>query len=180
MNVCIFCSSSENLSNDYYNFAENFAKILADKNWTLVTGGSNVGLMKTLTQTSKRKGGKSIGIITQNFANKGLTCTDNSEIIVTADMQERKKYLMEYSDAFIIFPGGFGTLDELLEVLTLKYIKQIDKPIAIFNYNNFYDDLLKMFDKIFAEKFVNQEVKSAYFVSSNINDIFEHINNYKK
>ncbi|MBN2663355.1 MAG: TIGR00730 family Rossman fold protein [Bacteroidales bacterium] len=176
MKICFFCASSQTLSEDYYSLATKFAEKIIENNHTLVSGGSNVGLMLTLAQSVKKINGNSIGIITKEFSERNLTCFDNKEIIITADLQERKKILIEISDAFVILPGGFGTLDELLEVLTLNHIGEIFKPIVIFNYNEFYNDLLKMFDKIFENNFAQQKNKTSYLVTQNIDETFNYIN----
>jgi len=175
MNICFFCASSQTLTEDYYQLAQSFAKNIVSNNLTLVTGGSNIGLMRTLAQTVKVNDGNSIGIITTTFDKRNLTCYDNKEIIITADLQERKKLLLEISDAFVVLPGGFGTLDELLEVLTLNHIGENNKPIVIFNYNGFYNDLLKMFNTIFANNFANNTNKESYFVTENINETINYI-----
>lgn len=174
MKICFFCASSQTLSEDYYDLATKFAQEIVSNNHTLVSGGSNVGLMRTLATQVKKLNGNSIGIITQEFSNKNLTCFNNKEIIITADLQERKKVLLDISDAFVILPGGFGTLDELLEVLTLNHIGNIFKPVVIFNYNNFYNDLLKMFNKIFENNFALQKNKTSYFVSENIGETLNY------
>lgn len=175
MNVCFFCSSSETLNESHYQIASNFAENLIKNNHVLVSGGSNVGLMRVLAQSVKKLNGNSIGVITRKFAELNLTCFDNKEIIVTADMQERKKVLLEVSDAFVILPGGFGTLDELFEVLTLSHIGEHKKPIVIFNHKGFYDELLVFFDKIFDEKFAKAENKNTYFVTDNISDTIKFL-----
>lgn len=178
MKVCFFCASSEALVPNFYNTAESFAKILVDNNWTLVTGGSNVGLMKKLIQTVKILNGKSIGVIPNLFVEKGLACQENSQIIITKNMQERKDEMINISDAFVILPGGFGTLDELFEILTLKQIGLCNKPIVIYNENNFYDNLLKQFDVIFENNFTKKQNKTIFEVLNTIEDTINYIKNY--
>lgn len=179
MKVCFFCASSEALDADYYKLAINFAYKIAQKNWTLVTGGSNVGLMKTLTLAAIEKKGETIGVIPTDFANKGLACYENTELMFTEDMHERKKKLFEISDAFVILPGGFGTLDEMLEIITLKQVGVYNKPIVIFNKDGFFDNILKQFEQFFEQKFAKQHSRNVYFISQNIDETIDYIENYK-
>jgi len=179
MNVCFFCASSEALEPKYYTEAEKIASIVAKKNWTVVTGGSKIGLMKTLTLSALKNNGKTIGIIPSSFAEKGLACFDNTKLILTKDMSERKNKLFEISDAFVILPGGFGTLDEMLEIITLRQVGVYNKPIAIFNQDGFFDGLLKQFEVFFDNKFAKKQNKKAFFVTDSIEKIIDHIENFK-
>ena len=178
MKICFFCASSKALEPKFYAKAEQFGSQIVKNDWTLVTGGSNIGLMKTLSKTVKTNKGKSIGVIPIFFEKRNLTCYDNSEIIFSKDLQERKKILFDISDAFVILPGGFGTLDELLEIITLKMIGQVNKPIIIFNQDNYYEFLLKQFDVIFKENFANYNNTKTYHVSNTISDAFEYIKEF--
>lgn len=175
MNLCVFCASSRNLEQKYYLIAEKFAKIIVKNNWTLITGGSNIGLMNSLVKTVAQNNGKSIGVIPKNFANKNLANFDNSKLIFTTDIQERKKVLTKISDAFVIFPGGFGTLDEFFEIITLKQIGAHNKSIALFNQNGIYNFLLKFFDKLYSENFIKSYFKDIFFVSNDLKNIEKFI-----
>ncbi|MBN2893943.1 MAG: TIGR00730 family Rossman fold protein [Bacteroidales bacterium] len=180
MKVCFFCASSEALEPKFYSIAKTFGESIVEKNWELVTGGSNVGLMKTLAQTVKSSGGRSIGIIPKMFDDKNLTCLDNTEIIFTKDMQERKKMLFDVSDAFVILPGGFGTLDEMLEIITLKQLGQYKKAIVIYNQDGFYDNMLKQFNVIFESNFAKPQNKNVYVVTQNVEETLNYIENYQE
>jgi len=179
MNVCFFCAASENIGSKYFTVAKEFGEQILKKEWTLVTGGSNVGLMKALSNYFNENNGKSIGIIPKVFADRNLTYPNSSETIVTKNLFERKKILIEKSDAFITLPGGFGTLDELLEVITLKQIGLINKPIVVFNQDGFYTSLLRQFETIFEHNFARINKKHAYFVTTRVNDTLNYIENYK-
>lgn len=178
MKVCFFCASSQTLDSKYYAEAEEFGRQIVENDWTLVTGGSNIGLMKTLAKTVKINTGKSVGVIPGFFDRRNLTCHDNTEIIFSKDLQDRKKIIFDISDAFVILPGGFGTLDELLEIITLKLIGQANKPIVIFNQDGYYTHLLKQFDVIYKENFAKNLDLKAYHISDTISDTFEYIKNY--
>lgn len=176
MNICFFCASSNALDEKFYKTATDFAKLISDKNWTLVSGGSDVGIMKTLAQNTSSH---SIGIIPRMFAERGLVCEANKEIIISDDLQDRKKLLFDKSDAFVILPGGFGTLDEMIEIITLKQLRLQKKPIIIFNQDGFYDNLFKLFDVFFENKFANPNNKKVYYATSEVKDAINYIENYQ-
>ena len=179
MKVCFFCASSEALDDKYYSIATKFGYEIANKNWILVSGGSKIGLMKTLTLSALENNGQTIGIIPASFAQKGLGCYKNTELILSLDMQERKKKLFDISDAFVILPGGFGTLDEMLEIITLKQVGVYNKPIVIFNQDGFFDNLLNQFEVFFDNKFAKNHNKKVFFVTQSIDETLEYIENYK-
>ncbi len=152
-NITVFCASSTNLSDKYHKIAEEVGNFMAQEGFNLVFGGANVGLMKTIAQKVYNAGQKVYGIIPEFFVNRGLASECSTEITVTKDMFERKKLLIDKGDAFIALPGGFGTLDELIEVITLNQIGQINKPVIIYDPIGFYDNLLSFFEKMKQEKF---------------------------
>ncbi len=178
-NIAVFCSSSNALENIYYNFAEVFGRQLAAEGFNLVYGGANVGMMKILADTVKENGGKVIGVIPKSFDHRGLTQKNLDKLFIVPDMQTRKKKIISISDAFVALPGGFGTLDELLEVIVLKQLSMIHSPIVILNFNGFYDNMLKMFDDIFEQNFAKSRYKNLYYVADCIDDVFEYIKKYE-
>ena len=177
-NICVFCSSSDVISEDYKKLARDLAKLMVDKEFTLVNGGSKVGLMGIMSRKVKEEGGKSIGVIPQLIYDKDLACHNTDELIVTKDMRERKEKLSELADAFIALPGGFGTLEELMEVLTLKQLEVHQKPIVIMNTNNFYQKLLEQFEVYYRNDFSKVDYKNLYFVAENATEAIEYIRNY--
>ena len=178
-NICVFCSSSDVISEDYKKVARDLAKLMVDKEFTLVNGGSKVGLMGIMSRKVKEEGGKSIGVIPQLIYDKDLACYNADELIVTKDMRERKERLSELADAFIALPGGFGTLEELMEVLTLKQLEVHQNPIVIMNTNNFYQKLLEQFEVYYKNDFSKSDYKNLYFVAKNADDAIEYIKKYK-
>lgn len=178
MKICIFCSSAENLEEKYYIEASKIAKLLIDKNQTLVTGGANVGIMKTLGIEFKKHNAKSIGILPQQFTHRNLISYDYSEIIITKDMSERKKHLIDISDIFIIFPGGIGTIDELFELLTLKMVFKIDKPVILYNFEGFYKNIIEFIEQLKTKSFMPNQ---NYFQQApNISELETLINKILK
>ena len=173
MNICVFSSSSNAISEIYFEEAEKLGKLIGEGRHTLINGGANVGLMETVTVSAGISGGQTIGIIPERIYKKDLASVNSNKIIVTKNMHERKAKMREISDAFIALPGGFGTLEEILEVLTLKQLSYHSKPIVFINTNNFFNFLLKYFEFIYHESFVKEIYRNLYFIADN-----EYIKNY--
>ena len=178
-NICVFCSSSDVLNKVYFDAAVKLGKLIAANKDTLLFGGANVGLMRKLAHTVKEQGGKLTGVIPQRIKDNNLACEIVDELIVTPTMHSRKEKLEELADVFIALPGGFGTLEELSEVLTLKHLAYHNKPVIILNINGFYDNLLNFYDTIYNEKFAKKDYKKYYKVASQPEEVYTFINNYK-
>lgn len=179
MNICVFSSSSNAISDIYFQEAKNLGQLIGEMGHTLVNGGANVGLMEEVTVSASKAGAKTIGIIPERFDGKSLTSLHSQEVIITRDMQERKFKMREISDAFISLPGGFGTLEEIMEVITLRQLAYHDKPIVFINTNNFYEHLFKQFDIYFTEKFIKDVFRTLYFSAENALQAMNYIKDYK-
>ena len=179
MNLSVFLSSSGALKPEFYEIAAEFGKKLAQKKHNLVYGGANVGMMKVLAQNAAKFGAKITGVIPSFFDDKGLTCKHLDQVYYVKSMSERKDLIIRISDAFIALPGGFGTLDELLEVIVLKQIDQLSAPIVILNSLGFFNKLLEQFDVIYNENFAKPQFRDIYFVTDNIDEVFNYLENYK-
>lgn len=180
MNICVFSSSSNAISEKYFEAAEQLGCLIASGGHTLVNGGANVGLMEAVTLAVNKSGAKTIGVIPELMVNRSLESGNLHEVIVTKDMMERKAKMRELSDAFIALPGGFGTLEEILEVITLKQLLYHNKPIVFVNTNNFFDNLFKQFDISCEEQFAKDVSKKMYFVTESVEEAMEYIENYKE
>jgi hypothetical protein len=134
--------------------------------------------MKTMALAAKKYSAKIIGIIPEFFAEKNLTCSALDQTIFVSSMAERKQKIISLADAFVALPGGFGTLDELSEVIVLKQIAQISNPIVILNHNGFYDFLLKQFDLFFEQNFAKAQYKNIIFSTDSIPELFNYLDNY--
>jgi uncharacterized protein (TIGR00730 family) len=145
--ICVFCSSSNHISKIYHIAADVLACLIIKNGDELVFGGSDVGLMSRLATNIKNQGGKVTGIIPQKIFDKNLAYKNLDTLVISPDMQSRKKQLIQESDVFIVMPGGFGTMDELMEVLTEKQLQYHDKPIIIINIEGFFDSLLLFLQK---------------------------------
>jgi len=178
--IGIFCSSSDAVPKTYLQLAEDFAKVMLEKNWGLVYGGGDVGLMGSVARFLSENNGYVLGVITKRILKFGVQSKEFNDMIVTDTMRERKAIMEERADAYVILPGGFGTLEELSEVITLKELGEHNKPIVILNYEGFYDPLLQFYEKMYEQKFAKQEFRKLYHVAPTINDAVDYIVNYKE
>lgn len=179
MNICVFSSSSNAIADVYVTEAIDLARMLGQSDFCLINGGSNVGLMDVITREARIHGAKTIGIIPEKLRDFNLASVHAHEIIVSGDMMDRKYKMRELSDAFIALAGGFGTLEEILEVITLKQLNYHTKAIVFINTNGFYDDLFRQFEKSYEEKFAKENYRKLYFIAENAKEAMEYILNYK-
>jgi uncharacterized protein (TIGR00730 family) len=154
MRICIYCASSAKIDEIYFEATERLAKILVNSKVQVIYGGGGHGLMGKLADTVLAQGGQIKGIMPQfmnevEWAHKSVT-----DIEFTKTMHERKSKFLENIDALIALPGGTGTLEELLEAITLKRLGQFTKPIIILNTNGYYDPLIQMLERCVEEKFL--------------------------
>ena len=177
--ICVFCGSSMGFRNEYKMAAQELGLFLADNNLGLVYGGANVGLMKILADTALSKGAEVIGIMPRSLVEKEVAHASLSKMIIVETMAERKDKMVELSDGFITLPGGFGTFDELSEILTFNQLRICDKPLGILNIAGYFDYLLKFYDHAVKEGFVRQEHRKNLIVSEKITDLMQMMNQYK-
>jgi hypothetical protein len=178
MNICVFSSSSNAIEEVYFHEAEQLGELIAKGKHTLINGGANVGLMETVTVAASVAGGKTIGIIPEKLIDRSLVSKNSHEVIITPDMHNRKVQMRDISDAFIALPGGFGTLEEILEVITLRQLEYHTKPIVFINTNQFFDNLFKQFEVSYNEMFAKDVYRELYFVAQNAREAMEYIVNY--
>jgi len=179
MNICVFSSSSNAIPDVYVNDAIDLARLIGQAKFCLINGGSNVGLMDVVTREAGIHGAKTIGIIPEKLRDFNLASIHAHEIIVSGDMMERKAKMRELSDVFIALAGGFGTLEEILEVITLKQLGYHDKAIVFINTNGFYDDLFRQFEKSYDEKFAKENYRKLYFIAENSAEAMSYLLKYQ-
>ena len=177
--ICVFCGSSMGFRNEYKIAAQELGAFLADNNLGLVYGGANVGLMKILADTALSKGAEVIGVMPKSLVEKEVAHASLSKMIIVETMAERKDKMVELSDGFITLPGGFGTFDELSEILTFNQLRICDKPLGILNIAGYFDYMLKFYDHAAKEGFVRQEHRNNLIVSEKITDLMQMMNQYK-
>ncbi len=173
--ICIFCSSRNKIDKIYYNHAKELASLLAAQGTVLIFGGGKNGLMDVIAETFKKNKNKAISIIPKKLNKRGVLFEESDDVIVTDTMNERKKIMENISDAFIALPGGFGTLEEILEIITLKHLGYHKKPISFFNVDGFYDFLFKQLDFLYNNKFTKKKYRKSYFISDNPEAIINYI-----
>lgn len=174
-NICVYCSSSNTVDAIYKKAAVELGKQLAQKAIALVYGGANLGLMMQLAKSVKENNGKVIGILPHALKERGYHAID--QLIMVSDLRERKAMMQEHAQAFIALPGGFGTLDELVEIITLKQLGLHTKPIVILNVNNFYQKQIEQFNIMFEKNFAHSKDRELFFITQNTMEAIEHILN---
>ncbi len=173
--VSVFCASSNKVDKIYFNAAQKLGLVLAGHGIAANYGGGGAGLMGTLADTMIQAGGSIRGIIPQFMVDQGWNHPNLPDMLIVKDMHERKKRLTENIDAFIALPGGVGTLEELLEMMTHKQLGQVFAPIIIINANHFFDPLLEMFHKMVIEKFMREIHRDIWQVIEDPSEVVEAI-----
>lgn len=174
MNICLYGSGSRKTDEIYTDEAYRFGCELAEKGHTLVFGGGDTGMMGACAKGVHDRNGKSIGIAPEWIGEFEPLCETCTRFIYVDSMDERKQKFLENSDAFVISPGGIGTLDEFFEIITLKKLKQHDKPVIVFNVNHFYDTMLKMLDEIGEKGFLYKQ-EETFKIATSVEEIFEYL-----
>jgi cytokinin riboside 5'-monophosphate phosphoribohydrolase len=174
----VYTSSSDGIDEHYRAAARAFGYRIGERGDALVYGGTDVGLMGVLSEAVREAGGHVTGILPQLMADRGLADTDCDELIVTDGMGDRKRAMMERADAFVALPGGFGTLEELLEVLTLKQLGYHDRPIVMLDVDGFWQPLLAAFAQLFDLRFAKPEYAQLYHVAPDLDALFGHVDTY--
>lgn len=178
-NVCVFASASNNLSECFYKDASELGCLLGKNGFNIVYGGSRLGLMYACASKVKENGGNIIGVMPQRLYDFGCgNPQDCADFILTEGMRERKAKMDEISDAVIALAGGFGTLEEISEMIVQKQLGYNSKPIIFLNTSDFYNDLIKFFDNIIDKKFAKQESSNLYYIASSPADAVQYLNNY--
>ena len=176
MRICVFCASSEEINNSYYEATVLLAKDFVKNNIEVVYGGGAIGLMGTLADTIIKNGGIIRGIIPKFMVDRGWAHKNVTELVITDSMYERKAKYLEDIDGIVALPGGSGTLEELLEVITLKRLGQFSKPIIILDTNGFYEPLKKMFLKCVDENFMHREDLKMWTFLEEPSQVLEYLN----
>lgn len=176
--IAVYCGSSLGASPIYKQQAILFAKELVKRNITLVYGGASVGIMGTLADTVLQEGGKVIGVIPTLLEGREISHKNLTELHIVETMHQRKSKMIELADGFVALPGGFGTLEEFSEVFTWSQIGLHQKPLGIFNINDFYQPLLAMIDKMVDEKFLHEKYRHMAIVEQSPIQLLDKFESY--
>jgi len=179
MNICVYCSSSNAVADIYFDAARELGYLIGNNGHSLVYGGANVGLMEQVAKAVKDCKGKITGIIPQKIHDKNLSSDHPDELIITPTMDERKALMRDMSDAFIALPGGFGTLEEILEVITLKQLDYHRKSIVFINVNGFFSDLFSQFEKSYSENFAKENYRKLFALVDTPEEAIHYIHEYQ-
>jgi uncharacterized protein (TIGR00730 family) len=171
--ITVFCSSSRRVAPVYFEAAEEVGKGLALRGITLVYGGNNIGTMGALADACRAAGGRVVGITPQVLVDEGITDDACHELIVTDDMRQRKAQLEARGDAFLILPGGLGTLEEFFEILVGKILCVHAKPIVLLNIAGFFDPLLAAIDHAVMENFAKPKAREAFAVAGSVGEAMD-------
>ncbi len=177
--ICVYASASNDLSEKYIKLASELGYYIAKEGYDVVYGGSKRGLMYSCAASAKQNGSKVYGVMPRIFSELGLANPEDcDDFFLTEGMRERKAKLDELSDAIIALPGGFGTLEELAEMIVQKQLCYNNKPIVILNYEGFYSKLIDFFEHTIKENFAKPDNRKLYHVATTAKDAVSYIKNY--
>ena len=175
--ICVFCGSSPGLLPEYTETANLLGKELASRNIELVFGGSDVGLMRQVANATLKNGGKVIGVIPKSFAKK-VAHKNLSQLHVVNSMHERKKMMHDLSDGFIVFPGAFGTLKEILEIVAWTQLGLNTKPFGFLNVCGYYDKFFEFSDHAVNQQFLKQKHLDMFLIEISGEKILEKFDEF--
>ncbi|MEM9468534.1 MAG: TIGR00730 family Rossman fold protein [Pseudomonadota bacterium] len=176
-NVCVYCGSSSNVDDVYKEAAKTLGHHIADAGWGVVYGGGRVGLMGIVADSALEKNGPVIGIIPEHIQEREVQHKDLTELHVVDTMHVRKQMMVDRSQAFVILPGGLGTLDEFFELITWKQLGLHDKPIVVANIEGYWTKMLDSIDNIANVGFMREEDKDLFVVVEKVEDIVDALKN---
>ena len=177
--IAVYCGSNKGFHEEYISAAKEFGKVLGEKNMNMVYGGGGTGMMGAVSNAAVEAGCRVTGVIpsffhTDNLGNKNIT-----ESIVVDTMHERKQMMADLADAFVALPGGYGTMEELFEVLTWQQIKLHNKPIGILNINNYYSPFISMVNKMVQEGFLHDANRSLICIDEDPRILIDKLSGFK-
>ena len=176
--ICVFCGSSQAVEDGYKSVATELGRELGRRGADVVYGGASIGLMGCVARGVHEEKGKVIGILPEFFRKKDIEYLDADELIVTKDMRERKAKMDERSDAFIVLPGGIGTLEETMEILSMRQLKLTNKPLVFISTGGFYDKLNETFASMIEQKFAKENIRNMFAMTSDPKGALEYIFSY--
>ena len=176
--ICVFCASSESVDDLFKDIALELGRELGRRGIDLVYGGASIGLMGCLARGVHEEKGKVVGVLPEFFKTKDIEYSEVDELIVTKNMRERKAVMDKRSDAFIVLPGGIGTLEEAMEILSMRQLCLTDKPLVFINTQGFYEGLRAIFKEMVDLKFIKPDVMAMYTMVPNPQSALEYLLSY--
>jgi uncharacterized protein (TIGR00730 family) len=177
--MCVFCGSSPGANPAYLAAARALGQALVQKNTGLVYGGGSFGIMGEIARAVLAAGGEAIGVIPGDLMDKEIALGGLSDLRVVESMAERKTLMADLSDGFITLPGGYGTLDELFEILSISQLDNHEKPCGLLNVAHYYDDLLRFLDHTVDQLFVQPEHRAMILVDADPAALLDRFDTYQ-
>lgn len=173
--LCVYCASSDRLDPKYYAAAAELGRELVRRGWGLVYGGGKTGMMGAVARAVKQEGGHVIGVIPEFMKARELAYDEADELVTVITMRERKLLMETRADAFVALPGGWGTLEEILEILTLRQLDVVKKPCVFLNLDGFYAPLLELFQRMLADRFFKPSNLDLFRFADDVPGLFAAI-----
>ncbi len=177
--VCVYCGSSDKIGEDYLLSARQMGAVIAERKLTLAYGGGSTGMMGAVADGALEAGGQVVGILPEMFATPALMHTHLTRLEIVPDMHVREQRLVDISDAFIALPGGYGTLEELFEILTWSQIGLHQKPIGLLNSKHYFDPLLSAIDHAHREGFIYAEHRALFMCDVQPDRLLDQLAQYQ-
>lgn len=177
MRICVYGAASPTIDKEYIRLVEAMGKQMAERGHSLVFGGGGNGLMGAVARGVRDGGGKIFGVIPKFFENETVEeiCDFCDELVMPDTMRERKQIMEDNADAFIVVPGGIGTFEEFFEILTLKQLCRHNKPIALYNINNYYNELDQVIRASISKNFIKENCIELYKLTDDVNELLDYV-----
>ena len=176
--ICVFCASSESVEDHFKNVALELGRKLGQQGIELIYGGASIGLMGCIARGVHEENGRVTGVLPGFFKTKDIEYSEADELIVTRDMRERKAVMDQKSDAFIVLPGGIGTLEEAMEILSMRQLRLTEKPLVFINTKGFYDGLRATFAEMVDMKFAKPNILDMYAMVPDPKTALDYLSGY--
>lgn len=176
LNICVFCSSSDAIDRAYFDAAAELGGRIAQGGHTLIYGGGRTGLMGTVARAALGQGGKVVGVLPEKL--NGHRQDGLGELIITRDLRERKALMEQHADAFIALPGGFGTLEETFEILTLKQLGYHRKAVVLLNTRGYYEHFAALLEHLYSERFAKETFRDLYALAAGAGAALQAVETY--
>ncbi len=173
--LCVYCGSWSGCDRELEDFARAFGSACAARGIELIYGGGGIGLMGTVADAALAGGGRVVGIIPRSLMESELPFAGVTELVVVDTMHTRKQQMFQRADGFVSLPGGFGTLDETIEMITWRLLGFHDKPIVLANHRGYWNPLLSLFDHIVAQGFAQSDTHDLYAVADSVEGVFDRL-----
>jgi uncharacterized protein (TIGR00730 family) len=173
--LCVYCSSSLDLDPKYYALGEQVGRSLVARGWGLIYGGGDRGLMGTVARSVHQAGGRVVGVIPEFMKAREWAYMAADELVTVETMRERKRIMETRATAFLTLPGGIGTLEEMSEIVALRSLDVLEKPLVVLNHLGYYDDLLRFFARMTRERFIPVPHDRLFAVAATVDEVWEKL-----